>query len=206
MELINVTDESFSEYGRIINEIDFSSLLSELKDTPLSDNVVYVASCRDLEKLPIKEQLDNIFWGEGECQIGYCNGVNKQLNALEYHRCSEINVTYNDMVLLLGRRCDIASDYTYDTSNVRAYFVPAKTAVELYATTLHYAPCSVGNEGFRVAVILPKDTNEALEKDHNGGEDRLLAAKNKWLIGHEKGGLPDGTFLGLIGENITVGE
>ena len=38
--------------------------------------------------------------------------------------------------------------------------------------------------GFLVAVVLPKGTNEALEHPHTGGEDALLAAKNKCLIGH----------------------
>jgi len=27
---------------------------------------------------------------------------------------------------------------------------------------------------------------------------------NKWLIGHEEGGLPEGSFIGLKGENIEV--
>ena len=39
-----------------------------------------------------------------------------------------------------------------------------------------------------------------------GGEDRLLTAKNKWLIGHPEGGLPEGTHLGLVGENICVND
>ena len=35
------------------------------------------------------------------------------------------------------------------------------------------------------------------------GEDRLLAAKNKWLIAHEEAGIV-GAFCGLKGENVTV--
>ena len=30
------------------------------------------------------------------------------------------------------------------------------------------------------------------------------AAVNKWLIGHAEGGLPEGSFIGLKGENIEV--
>lgn len=33
---------------------------------------------------------------------------------------------------------------------------PAGTAVEVYATTLHYAPCHVEETGFQVAIVLPK--------------------------------------------------
>ena len=42
------------------------------------------------------------------------------------------------------------------------FFVPAGTAVELYATTLHYAPCSVDGKEFRCGVVLPRGTNEKL--------------------------------------------
>ena len=108
------------------------------------------------------------------------------------------------MILLLGQQQDIQDDETYDTSLVEAFFVPAGTMVELYATTLHYAPCQVDEEGFRCVVVLPKDTNAELEvpagKD---GEKKLLAAKNKWLIAHEDAAIPN-AFCGLKGENITL--
>ena len=107
-----------------------------------------------------------------------------------------------DAILLVGRQQDITEDFTYDTSLVEGFLLPKGIAVELYATTLHYAPCSVGDEGFRVAVVLPQYTNLLLEGEHKEGEDRLLAAKNKWLIGHAEGGLPEGSYIGLIGKNI----
>lgn len=90
------------------------------------------------------------------------------------------------------------------TELVEAFLLPKGTAVEVYATTLHYAPCSVDGQKFQVAVVLPKDTNLPLEKEHNGWEDRLLAAKNKWLIGHPEGGLPEDAYIGLTGKNISV--
>lgn len=43
-----------------------------------------------------------------------------------------------------------------------------------------------------------------MEKSHAGGEDARMLAKNKWLIGHAEGGLPEGAHIGLIGENITI--
>ena len=137
-------------------------------------------------------------------QIGYCNGHNHKLNALEYHRSSEINVAATDAILLVGHQQDITPEFTYDTSLVEAFLLPKGTAVEVYATTLHYAPCSVGEQGFQVGIILPRGTNYPLEMTHEGWEDSLLAATNKWLIGHPEGGLPEGSHIGLIGENITV--
>ena len=82
--------------------------------------------------------------------------------------------------------------------------VPAGCAVELYATTLHYAPCSLVQEGFQVAIILVKGTNEAMPEVTGAiAEDRLMTARNKWLIAHEESGLgADGAFVGLTGKNL----
>ena len=76
---------------------------------------------------------------------------------------------------------------------------------ELYATTLHSAPCNSTEEGFRYAIVLPDGTNLPLDENHcAGGEDALITAKNKWLIGHAEGGLPGVDAIGLKGENICV--
>lgn len=205
MEIKKVTDAAFRKYGKVVQGIDFSGLVEALNTkTPLPENVVYEPSVAELEALPVFAELKTRTYGELPIQIGYCNGKNYQLNALEYHRSSEINVGGTDAILLVGSQQDITDDFTYDTSLVEAFLLPKGTAVEVYATTLHYAPCSVGDQGFQVAIVLPKDTNLPLDQKHEGWEDQLLAAKNKWLIGHPEGGLPEGTHIGLIGENISV--
>lgn len=43
-------------------------------------------------------------------QVGYGNGHNHLLNAAEYHRSSEINIT-------------ITEEYTYDTDLIEAFFM-----------------------------------------------------------------------------------
>lgn len=205
MEIKKVTDAAFRKYGKVVQGIDFSGLVEALNTkTPLPENVVYEPSVAELEALPVFAELKTRTYGELPIQIGYCNGKNYQLNALEYHRSSEINVGGTDAILLVGAQQDITDDFTYDTSLVEAFLLPKGTAVEVYATTLHYAPCSVGDQGFQVAIVLPKDTNLPLDQKHEGWEDQLLAAKNKWLIGHPEGGLPEGAHIGLIGENVSV--
>lgn len=211
MEIKKVTDAAFRKYGRVISHVDVTELVAALKETPIPADVVYEPSVESLEKLPVKEELSSVIYGEMPIQIGYCNGHNKKLNALEYHRDSEINIAAEDAVLMLGSLQDVEADFTYDTSKVEAFLVPAGTAVEIYATTLHYAPCHVEDGGFQVAVVLPKGTNYELKAAHarveNGkapNEDALLAAVNKWLIGHAEGGLPEGSFLGLKGENLSL--
>lgn len=204
MEIKKVTDAAFQKYGKVIQNIDFSGLIEAMASTPLPEDVVYEPSIPELEALPVYKELVSKAYGELPVQIGYCNGKNYKLNALEYHRSSEINVAATDAILLLGLQKDITEDFTYDTSKVEAFLVPKGTAVEVYATTLHYAPCSVGENGFQVAIVLPKGTNYPLKDSHKGWEDSLITATNKWLIGHAEGGLPEGSHIGLIGENISV--
>ena len=98
----------------------------------------------------------------------------------------------------------MTDEYTFDTSTCKIFHCPKGVAVEVFATSLHYAPCNTGDNGFRVIVVLPKGTNLDLDAAHAGGEDGHLTAKNKWLLGHPEGGLPEGSPMGLIGENITI--
>ena len=204
MEIQKVTDTSFGRYGKVVSEFSFEKILKEMEHTPLPRDVVYVPSVEEMEALPEAVDVSRKGFGGLPIQIGYCNGDNHKLNALEYHRSSEIDIAATDLILLLGCQQDIEADDTYDTSKVEAFFVPAGTAVELYATTLHYAPCSAQEGGFRCVIVLPKGTNEDLPFEAaKDGENRLLTAVNKWLIAHEEAGI-EGAFCGLKGENVEV--
>ena len=204
MKVYQVTDKEFKKYGHVVKGIDFTELLAAMENTPLPENVVYEPSVAELEKLDVYNELQRVAYGELPIQIGYCNGNNYLLNAVEYHRSSEINIAVTDLILLLGCQQDITEDFTYDTSLIEAFLLPKGTAVEIYGTTLHYAPCNATESGFRAVVVLPKDTNLPLDEKHCCSEDSLITAKNKWLIGHPDAGLPKGTHIGLIGENISM--
>jgi len=212
MNIYSVNDAEFRKYGRVVQNVNFAPLVDALKNTELPDGVVYEPSVASLEATPVMQALTETTYGEMPIQIGYCNGHNNKLNALEYHRDSEINVAATDAILLLGLLADVEPDFTYDTAKVKAFLVPAGTAVEVFATTLHYAPCGVNGAGFQVGIVLPKGTNYPLKAKHVKldpssnvlNEDALLTAVNKWLIGHAEGGLDAGSFIGLKGENITL--
>ncbi len=214
MNILSVKDPAFKKYGKVIDNVDFSQLVEELKKTPLPEGVVYEPSIAELESLPVMQELSSITYGEMPIQIGYCNGHNCMLNALEYHRDSEINVAATDAILMVGTLADVEDDFTYDTSKVEAFLLPAGMAVEVYATTLHYAPCSVDGAGFQVAIVLPMGTNYPLKSKHTSvaedgsapNEDALITAVNKWLIGHAEGGLDAGSFIGLKGKNLNINE
>ena len=205
MIIKKVTDSDFKKYGQVLKNYDCSEIIEKMEtNTPLPSDVIYEPSIKELEELKIAEELRKREFGELPIQIGYCNGNNYILNAVEYHRSSEINIAVTDLILLIGSQQDIEDDYSYDTSKIEAFLVPAGTAIEVYATTLHYAPCNANEDGFRCVVVLPRDTNLPLENSvEKTGEDALLFARNKWLIGHKDTDLGEqGAFIGLVGENI----
>ena len=208
MKIVSVTDESFAPYGKIIEGHDFSGLLNKLEEVSEkpADHVEYVPSVPALEALPVFEKVRDQVYGGMPIQFGYCNGTNTRLNCLEYHRDSEINVMADDAVLLVAREDDIKGG-KLDTSCVRAFLVPKGTAVEVYATTLHYAPCSAKKgEGFRVIIVLPRGTNtDKPAITPANPEDRMLFARNKWLLAHpDASESKKGAYVGLTGVNIDI--
>ena len=205
MQVKSITDSAFRKYGRVL-KLEVPDLLARLAKTPLPQDVSYVASVPELEACAEFETIRDSVYGGMPIQIGYCNGNNHKLNAVEFHRDSEINIALEGAVLILGLEQDIEDDFTYDTTKMEAFEIPAGAVVEVYGTTLHYALCNAVEKGFQVVVVLPKGTNT--DAPHCSGklpDDRLLTARNKWLIAHEESGLgADGAFVGLKGENLEV--
>jgi hypothetical protein len=201
-----VFDAAFKKYGKVVTGYDTEALLAQMELTPVPEDVTYVPGTEALEATSFAAQMKERFYGGLPVQVGYCNGHNEMLNALEYHRNSEINVAVTDLILMLGSEQDLEEDYSYDTAKVEAFLVPKGTVIEVYATTLHYAPCGVDGQGFRCTVVLPKDTNLELEgTPAKEGEDRLLFARNKWLVAHADAAI-EGAFNGLKGKNLSLAD
>ena len=208
MKIFSVTDPEFKPYGRVVAGLDTAKaeILAALANTPLPAATDYVAEDAALQELPAAVEVSEHLFGGMPCQLGWCNGHNTYLNCLEYHRDSEFNLGTEDFVLLLARQEEIAGG-KLDTAKVKAFRVPAGTLVEVYATTLHYAPCHVdASKGFRVLVALPKGTNTAKPAIKNdGGDDPQLWACNKWLLAHpDSAEAKAGAYVGLVGENIHI--
>ena len=204
MRIQNVADDAFRRYGKVLEGYDFTELLKEMKHTPVPEDVTYVPSVEEMEALPVAKELQNKGYGGLPIEIGYCNGHNKKLNGLEYHRSSEINVAVTDLVLLIGHQQDVEKDFTYDTSKVEAFLVPAGTAIEVYATTLHYAPCHVNESGFQCVVVLPKGTNTELtfEKAAEIGTKKVI--RDHSTLGIVV--LTDGSVTGIDRKNYLSAE
>ena len=208
MKIYSVFDPEFKPYGQVVTGMDdtVAELLSVLKDAPQGPGVDYVPEYAPLQELPACVEISEHCYGGMPVQLGWCNGHNTKLNCLEYHRDSEFNLGTEDFILLLAKQEEIV-DGVLDTARVKAFKAPAGVLVEVYATTLHYAPCHCDPEkGFRVLVALPMGTNtDKPVMTNQTSEDRLLWARNKWLLAHpDSGEAKQGAHIGLAGENIDI--
>lgn len=207
MKILPVSDPTFQNYGQVLEGYDLTELLETLeKVTPLPEGVQYVPEQPELMALAAAQEIADRAFGGMPVQLGWCNGHNTKLNCLEYHRDSELNLGTSDFILLLAKREDMALG-RLDTSKVVAYKVPAGVLVEVYATSLHYAPCSAAKgEGFKVLIVLPKGTNtDKPAFTAKNEEDTLMTARNKWLLAHaESNEAKDGAQVRLDGENIDI--
>ena len=208
MKIYSVFDPEFKPYGQVVDGMEetVQEILDVLKDAPQGAGVDYVPEYEPLQELPAMVEISEHCYGGMPVQLGWCNGHNTKLNCLEYHRDSEFNLGTEDFILLLAKQEEIV-DGVLDTARVKAFKAPAGVLVEVYATTLHYAPCHCDPEkGFRVLVALPQGTNtEKPDITPKSPEDKLLWARNKWLLAHpDSGEAKQGAHIGLAGENIDI--
>ena len=209
MKIHSVTDPEFKPYGKILEGYDTAELCAAMEAIPLPETgTAYRPGIDSLEACAVFAQFCDRAYGGMPIQLGMCWGHNTKLNCLEYHRDSEVNLGAKDFILLLAKQDEI-SDGVLDTASVRAFRVPGGVPVEVYATTLHYAPCQAClSEGFRVAVILPAGTNtEKPVFTPGNAEDTWMTARNKWLLAHpESSEAQNGAHVGLTGVNIDIKE
>lgn len=95
---------------------------------------------------------------------------------------------------------------TKNLKNTEIFFVPKGTGVELFATTLHYAPCGLDpKESYQMVCVLPKGTNGEKPniKNTDSLETKMCFGSNKWLLSHpDSDDAKKGAYVGLTGENI----
>ena len=206
MKTYSVYDAEFKPYGKVLEGFESKALLAAMHTVPMPEKgTAYEPGIDALEQCGLLEDMRERAYGGMPVQIGMCWGYNTKLNCLEYHRDSEVNLGETDFVLLLAKEDEIENG-VLDTSKVKAFRVPAGVFVEVYATTLHYAPCQTEDAGFRVAVVLPKGTNTAKPSfEAKTEEDTWLTACNKWLLAHpESDEAKSGAHIGLKGKNIDI--
>ena len=207
MHIYSVTDPEFKPYGKVLEGYDTAALIEAMKAIEMpAEGTAYRPGIESLEACAIFGEFSERAYGGMPIQLGMCWGHNSKLNCLEYHRDSEVNVGWKDFILLLAKQDEITNG-VLDTEKVKAFRVPKGLPVEVYATTLHYAPChTCPHCGFRVAVVLPKGTNtDKPVFEPKCEEDTWMTARNKWLLAHpESREAKNGAHIGLRGENLDV--
>ncbi|WP_281165451.1 DUF4867 family protein [Liquorilactobacillus sicerae] len=204
IQIKSIDDEEFASYGQKITLPYQEELLVDLQQTVIPErNNVYIRNDPHLLSLSKRDVIARNFYGEQKIEIGYCNGNSYQINAFEFHNCSEINLAASDLVLFLSHRGQLR-EKRINTNQAKAFFVPKGTAIELYNSTMHFAPCCVWKSGFKCLVILTAGTNTPLNVPHSS--DELLFQKNKWLLTHaeNKRMVEKNAFVGLIGKNLAI--
>ena len=208
MKIYSVFDPAFKPYGQIVTGLDdaVAQIMAGLAEVPLPEGVGYVPTEPKLQNLPAAEVIRDHWFGGMPAQLGWCSGYNTKLNCLEYHRDSEFNLGTEDFVLILGLQAEIEEGF-FDTAKAKAFRVPKGVLVEVFATSLHYAPCHTDSDrGFRVLVALPWMTNtDKPAMEIRTGEDTFMTARNKWLLAHPASEeAQNGAKIGLVGDNIDI--
>lgn len=209
MTIYSVYDKEFKPFGQVVTGLDeaVAEICAALEKTPLPEGVGYLPSEPLLQELPAAVEISEHCFGGLPVQMGWCNGRNTRLNCLEYHKTSEFNLGTEDFILLLGEQKEIKNGF-FDTAGVKAFRVPAGVLVEVYATSLHYAPCHTDpQKGYRVLIALPWGTNtEKPELSAKNAEDEFMTAAGKWLLAHpDSDEAKNGAKVGLRGVNIDLG-
>jgi len=209
LTLYSVSDPEFARYGRVLSadEAMLHELAEALDTMPIPDEGnAYRASVPELEATDITGMFRRVAFGESETETGYCNGRGFTLNAMEYHKCSEVNFSTTGLVLLLALPEQL-KDGVLESADVVGFWLPKGVAVEIFPLVLHFAPCRISEDGFRCLVVLTRGTNEALDRVNTQaeGEEKLLWMRNKWMTCHpDSPQCAKGAFVGIRGENLQV--
>ena len=177
--IYSVKDNEFSIYGRLIRNYNPEDLIDLVNSKiNLSKEIVYEPSVLKVYENHVSKSIEQDVFGEIEIQIGYCAGINNQMNAMEYHKSSEVIIAITDIILMLGKYSDIENN-AYQSGKMQLFYMKKGDIVELYSGVLHYCPIQTDEYPFRAIIILPKGTNTE-------PASKKLYAKNKWLFAHKE--------------------
>lgn len=206
--ILTVDDPEFVTYGTVHPHIKVPKMREYAYQREMPDSEIYEPCSEELMGMDGAVCFTEFAYGETACQIGYYSGYCSKLNALEYHKCSEVLVEFEPAVLIVGHIWDI-NGQKLDSAKLKLFYVPADTCVELYATTLHFAPCMATQAGVRQVVCQTATTNTDLRHPElltDEGENKLLYQRNKWVLIHPEaaGSFEANAVQGIEGENISV--
>lgn len=207
LEILPLESSEFRVYGMVHPEVTVPEMKEFVKAHKPECEELYIPCEKSLMEMEESRVFKENLFGQMDCQIGYYYGRGTKLNAVEYHKCSEVLVLFEPAVLVLGSVWDI-EDGRLDSSRMKLFYVPADTCVELYATTLHFSPLMATQGGVSQIVVQASGTNTPLLVDRKDRitTDKYLLERNKWVLAHAEYmcELSENAYEGIIGDNITL--
>lgn len=208
-QILTLDDPKFAQYGVVYHQYDqylpTITKTMDLVEIPATGSG-YVPSFKQLEALPEIQKMSRDVYAGMPTQAGQTVGHVDSFSAIEYHTCSELNIMLNDVIMVLGKRQTLDQTGEFNPNNDGdIFFVPKNTVIELYNSTLHYAPIEVTKGGFKVIVILEKGTNEDLPKGFVTSNKRIVK-QGKFQVVHQSrtDKIAAGAVVGVTGKLITL--
>ncbi len=219
MRVLTSNDSEVLSYGKIPNYDEFNhedrkriiDWMCARTQRPKTGDV-YVADLMGFEELELNDKFYKLTDSK-KLQFGYCHGHNQKVNALEWHDSFEVIFAITTCVLFLGLYSDMVikdKKLIYNTENLVALKLKKGEMIMLSERVLHYAPVQENHSGFMTMIILPKHTNELLDKriitsmkENDFIINHYLFMKNKWLLAHEESDnlIEIGAQIGIEGTN-----
>lgn len=205
--IYDINSPEFKAYGNVLKGYDLTAI-KEYTDKHVmipSEGNWYSPTNSTLESFEIVKEIEADVYAGLPVEAGECAGNNTSFSAYEYHQGSEVNLVLTDIIMVLGKREQLADGVFNAQEDAKLFYVPAGTVIEMYSTTLHYSPCVVHKSGFKVIVILIKGSNQPLEEHFKSNNDEIIK-KNKFQLVHEtrKDKIEQGIKVGLTGDLIDV--
>jgi len=195
IEILPVTDPSFSKFGRILNGAKADKAVAHARKVwKVEDKIDAVVSVPEFEDdMDLQTTIGNRVYGGLPIEVGWVYGRNDALTGVEWHQGSEAHVPLEDCVFLLAHTNDVKwnPEFSLDSSTIKAFYCPKGTIVELFQWALHYAPVMVSKStGFCNLFVLPKNTGASLPFTPNASlpDSAPLVAVNVWFVGHQDSG------------------
>lgn len=206
LRIYSVLDPEFSEYGVVLKGKGLPALSLAMAETPIPDaGNIYAMSDGNLEQTEAFHWIRREVFGAMDAQAGYCNGRGYTLNALEFHKCSEVNYSTTGCVLLMALQEKIRGGIL-NSADVVGFYLPPEVLVEVLPGVLHFAPCRISRDGFNCLVVLERNVNEETVQTQNpDGEKTMLWRRGKWMICHpDSPQAANGAYVGIQGVNIQL--
>lgn len=202
LNILDASDPSFAEFG-----VKYDYPLDEIESV-MSKVAMPVEGSSYLQKIPeleatatIKAIGRDVFAGM-PIDAGATIGHSDNFSAFEYHQCSELNIMLDDVLMVLAKRQVLDQKGEINPQeDGKLFYVPKGSIIELYNTTLHYAPIQITKAGYKVIVVVLHGTNSPLPEGFKSDNPRVVK-QGKFQVVHpvRKDKIAQGYQVALSGD------